>query len=105
LVFVFAACALWQRRRLVALRPRAATLVARMAPHAPWGWKDPRLCLTLPFWRTIVPDLHVVACVRDVSAVVRSLHRRGRATDEFGVSLWVEYNRRLIRAARADAPS
>ena len=42
--------AIWRRRRLEPLRARAASLVERMRPHAPWRWKDPRTSLTLPFW-------------------------------------------------------
>ena len=63
--------AIWRRRRLEPLRARAASLVERMRPHAPWGWKDPRTSLTLPFWLDVVPDLRLVVCVRDVVEVER----------------------------------
>src|SRR5437588_2245602 len=37
--------------RLAGLRASAPAAVAEVFPRAPWVWKDPRLCLTLAFWR------------------------------------------------------
>jgi len=47
----------WERAsELDGLRTRAASLVASLADGAEIaGWKDPRLSLTLPFWRTVAP--------------------------------------------------
>ena len=86
-------------RRLAPLRARAEQIVTRMRTHAPWGWKDPRTSLTLPFWLPIVPELHVVVCYRDVVAVAHSLAHRGHSSELFGMRLWTKYNRRLLRAA------
>src|SRR5262245_20660483 len=30
-----------------------------------WGWKDPRTCLTLPFWQSLIPSLKYVICLRN----------------------------------------
>jgi sulfotransferase family protein len=50
----------------------------RMDNRMPWGWKDPRTCLFVPFWLEHMPcDLCTfVILVRDYSAVVESLLRR-----------------------------
>jgi hypothetical protein len=90
---------LWQRFRLASFRERARDLAQRMAPRAPWGWKDPRTCLTLPLWLKVVPELRIVSVVRPADAVARSLEARAGATREFSLSLWAEYNTRLLRAA------
>jgi hypothetical protein len=91
--------AIWRRRRLGPLRARAAALVDLMRPHAPWGWKDPRTSLTLPFWLDVVPDLRLVVCVRDVVAVAHSLLGRDHSSELFGMRLWRAYNRRVLAAS------
>ena len=91
--------AVWRRRRLRPLKERAEALVARMRPRAPWGWKDPRTSLTLPFWLDVVPGLRLVVCVRDVVAVAHSLLVRDHSSELFGMRLWAAYNRRLLRAS------
>lgn len=90
----------WARRRLEPLREKARALVAEMERHRQWGWKDPRNSLTLPFWRTVVPDLRLVICVREPGSVAHSLAARGGHSLQFGITLWTEYNRRLLRWAR-----
>jgi hypothetical protein len=90
----------WARRRLEPLREKARALVDEMGRQRQWGWKDPRNSLTLPFWRTVVPDLRLVICVREPGSVAHSLAARGGHSLQFGITLWAEYNRRLLRLAR-----
>jgi hypothetical protein len=80
------------------LRGRALALVRRFAGREPWGWKDPRCCLTLPFWRALVPGLRVLVCVRDPLAAARSLAARGDIPYGEALALWLEYNRRVLAA-------
>jgi hypothetical protein len=91
--------AVWRPRRLGPLRQRAAALVARMRQRAPWGWKDPRTSLTLPFWLDVVPELMLVVCVRDVVAVAHSLLVRDHSSELFGMRIWKAYNRRVLAAS------
>lgn len=42
----------------------------------PWGWKDPRSCLFLEFWRELCPEAKFLFVFRSPFAVVDSLHRR-----------------------------
>ncbi len=69
-------------------------------PTAPWGWKDPRASLLLPFWLALAPDARVVVCVRHPLEVALSLRRRGLMSYALGLKLWRVYNERLL----ADVP-
>ena len=80
------------------LRARALRLVGGNAFREPWGWKDPRCCLTLPFWRGLVPGLRVLVCVRDPLAAARSLAARGDVPYGEALALWLEYNLRALAA-------
>src|SRR5438094_6979670 len=85
--------------RLSALRDEALLLVGRMEQRAPWGWKDPRISLTLPFWLPLLPDLRVVVCLRDPHAVARSVMARDQLSMRFALRLWHAYYRELFRTA------
>ena len=87
---------------LAAKRVKAEALVAEFDLHQPWAWKDPRTTLLLPFWLDLLPDIRVVGCVRNPLEVALSLHRRNYFSYERGLSLWLEYNQRLLEAAPPD---
>lgn len=57
----------------------------------PWGWKDPRNSLTIPFWRSLLPAMRVIVCVRNPLEVADSLRARGYTSERFGLSLWEAY--------------
>lgn len=48
-------------------------------PGGPWGWKDPRNSLTLPFWLMLFPQAGVLHVRRDPEAASASLHQRASA--------------------------
>lgn len=81
-------------------RVQAAGEIARMAPRTPWGWKDPRNSLTLPFWRGLIPGMKLVICLRSPNEVAGSLARRGYASRLFSMNLWRAYHDALIGAVR-----
>jgi hypothetical protein len=83
----------WLRdSRLEKLRDRARLLVAGDFPrHGRWGWKDPRTCLTLPFWHEVVGRLQYVLAMRNPCAVIASLSRRDQMGHEQAESLWIHY--------------
>jgi hypothetical protein len=91
----------WQSPRLAALRGRAEALVAAFAGREPWGWKDPRNCLTLPFWQTILGPIPTVIIVRHPLEVAMSLRERNGFSYALGLALWQAYNERLLAAAAA----
>ncbi len=80
----------------------AATVAIDTAAKAfptdgPVVWKDPRLCLVLPFWRPLIPRLKgAVFAWRSPLAVARSLQARDGIALERGLELWVRYNRDAI---------
>jgi hypothetical protein len=69
---------------------------------APWGFKDPRSLLTLPFWQVAIPDARLVGTFRHPARVAASLRARdpGMAV-ETALELWRDYNERLLAACTA----
>jgi hypothetical protein len=88
----------WEdRAELAPQRARAARTLAELRRADWWGWKDPRIALTLPFWRRLAPEARVVVCVRHPLEVALSLHRRGYSSVTFGLQLWLAYTRSLLQ--------
>lgn len=94
--------ALGDERRTAHLADTARTHLARFAGHEPWGWKDPRNTLTLPFWRRLLGPVHVVVCVRHPLEVALSLRARNGSTVAFGLALWTAYTEALLAATRPE---
>jgi len=75
---------------LADLRTQARRAITEgFAGHALWGWKDPRTCLTLPFWQALLPPMHYVVCLRSMTDVARSLERRDGFSSEKSARLWL----------------
>ena len=64
-----------------------------------WGWKDPRLTIILPFWKTLFPQLKLIICVRNPMEVAYSLSKRlnGHVDYDHGLKLWQDYHEILLR--------
>ncbi|MCH8836318.1 MAG: sulfotransferase [Candidatus Marinimicrobia bacterium] len=77
-------------------REQARRQIAVLARQQPWGWKDPRASLTLPFWRALLPDLRVVICLRHPAEVNASLKKQVGSSDSFNFNLWLRYYQRLL---------
>jgi hypothetical protein len=72
----------------------AAVVTTAYRDPGPLVWKDPRLCILLPYWRRILPPpLAAVMVWRSPLSVARSLHRREGMPLANGVALWERYNR------------
>jgi hypothetical protein len=82
-------------------RCEARRLVQSFEGHEPWGWKDPRNSLTLPFWQALIPSLKVVVCVRNPLEVALSLQKRSNSSFAFSFALWLAYYERLLSAVPA----
>ena len=82
--------------------PRAAR---RAFPHGgPMLWKDPRQCLLLPLWRSILPPPVVVVFLwRAPLAVARSLGTRQGFSPSLGLALWERYNREALAGMAGQA--
>jgi hypothetical protein len=76
---------------LTGLRGEALEMVQREFGRSElWGWKDPRACLTLPFWQLLIPMRYVI-CLRNPVDVARSLARRDGFPVEKSGRLWVDH--------------
>ena len=51
----------------------ARTLIAQFEGQEPWGWKDPRNAVTLLFWKSLLPGMKVLVCVRHPAETASSL--------------------------------
>ncbi|MEO8394377.1 MAG: sulfotransferase [Chloroflexota bacterium] len=60
----------------------AREIVAHESVSPQWGWKDPRTCLFLPFWKEILPEARFLCVYRHPAAVADSLRRRISARKE-----------------------
>jgi hypothetical protein len=86
--------------RLVALRRRQSRLARRYLSEPGVVWKDPRLCLTLPFWADVVPPgAPAVLVLRNVVEIVASLSARDAMTADVGFALWERYMRSALDLA------
>ena len=78
-------------------------LIADLQERALWGWKDPRACLTLPFWQGVFPLIRLVVCARAPLEVARSLnHRQDAMGYDHGLELWSAYYEALLRYLRPE---
>lgn len=86
--------------RLADLQAPAAETFSSVYPHAPWVWKDPRTCLTLPFWRSLLGARVVCVLVyRHPLEVAQSLAARDGLSQEYGLAVWEHYVRQSLRNA------
>lgn len=82
--------------RFERLKARAESLLRKFTGHEPWGWKDPRNSLTLPFWRRLLPSFKVVVCLRNPYEVYLSLRQRRFCAHPLGLTLWRIYNQAIL---------
>jgi hypothetical protein len=88
----------WTMDRLAPLRAEAEALLEHFTNREPWGWKDPRNCLTLPFWQSLLDRPRVVIVVRNPLEVAHSLRKRNGFSPALGLALWHVHNQRLVDA-------
>jgi glycosyltransferase involved in cell wall biosynthesis len=92
----------WHRAPWLAdLRKQAAMHIhASYADAGLWAWKDPRSCLTLPFWQEVMPPMKYVICLRNPADVAQSLERRNRTPYDRGLYLWLLYTLGALQHTR-----
>ena len=76
----------------------ASEVLATAYPKpGPSVWKDPRVCLLLPYWRRMLTaPMAAVLVWRDPVAVARSLRRRNGFPLPLGIALWERYTRSAV---------
>ncbi|MFA5985754.1 MAG: sulfotransferase [Parcubacteria group bacterium] len=67
-----------------------------------WAFKDPRTCLTLPFWKKIIPHMLFVIPVRDSMEVAMSLSKRDKSSIESGLFLWKKYWMSILKNTKGE---
>ncbi len=96
---------------------QAQNLIATRNHLQQWGWKEPRTCLFLADWRSLLPDAKLLVVYRPAAKVADSLLRRKldhprpmrrqvyrwqfRDTDSHAAHLirvWDRYNRDILQA-------
>src|SRR5580698_2702713 len=92
----------WELSRdsdLVELRSGARDFILREFRERHMVLKDPRLCITLPFWRQVFDHQPVaVLALRDPLDVARSLQTRNNFPLSLGLALWRRYVQQSIRS-------
>lgn len=69
-----------------------------------WGWKDPRICLTLDKWLTVIQEMKLLDKVkivfvrRDIPSIVKSMMKRRNGKEIQLTNLCKEYFNRLQNA-------
>jgi hypothetical protein len=79
------------------LREEARAVADDLSAHPASFVKDPRMCLTLPFWQPLFRQPLYVILHRNPLAVAASLERRGDAPRAVGLALWERYNADILR--------
>lgn len=72
-------------------REAASELLRRVTGRRPWMLKDPRLCVLLPFWQCVWPQVLYIVVFRHPLAVAESLQARDRFSLHAGLLLWQRY--------------
>jgi hypothetical protein len=92
----------WEDSPEIRTAPEPAVALSSAYPGSgPSVWKDPRLCLLLPYWRKVLPaSIAAVLVWRSPLAVARSLQRRDQLSIAEGLALWERYNRSAIAGLR-----
>lgn len=67
-------------------------------------FKDPRSCLTLRFWKSILPGVLPILVVRNPVEIALSLFRRNRMPLPIGVALWECYMLAAVRQSIEERP-
>jgi hypothetical protein len=81
-----------------ALQAETRSIVTLMNQHPLWVMKDPRQCLTLPYWLQALETPTCILVHRDPLAVAHSLRKRNRFPLAVGLALWEFYTHRLLQS-------
>jgi len=76
-----------------------STLEKQFGSASVMVWKDPRTCVTLPFWLEVLVDPVFVLVHRHPSEVTSSLQARNNLGPAHCYAIWERYNADALRAA------
>ncbi len=96
----------WEKSpELEPFRNRARAELARFE-SARWAIKDPRLSITLPFWRPLIGPAQYIVCIRHPAEVAASLRRRSERppaeppqgfAERDWADLWLAYSKSALK--------
>lgn len=87
--------------RLSSFRERAVERIRAVYTTRRWVWKDPRLCITLPFWLSLLEPAPVfVIAQRNPLEIAASLEARNGFSKVFSLALWERYVRSALEHAQ-----
>lgn len=90
----------WEHDPDVAVMSPAAYRIAEaFFGDRPWVWKDPRVCILLPFWRRILRGSAILV-LRNPIDIAGSLATRNGFTLELGLAIWERSMRRAAEGLR-----
>ena len=82
--------------RVVPYRKRAGEIIEEMREFGSIGIKDPRFCLTLPFWLDLCSEAKIVIVLRNPVEVAKSLKERNGMSELLAMRLWFSYYSKII---------
>jgi hypothetical protein len=86
--------------RAAALIPDAKAALAEYGTAPVFVWKDPRTCMTLPFWLELLDESPVIVFIhRHPVEVASSLRTRNSLGTAHGFALWERFNGDALRHA------
>jgi len=90
----------WENPEVVELKENAIKILEyEFDDVESFGIKDPRMCVTLPFWQNILSDkynIKTILIMRNPLEVAFSLQKRNEFKIEKGLELWYQYNASAI---------
>lgn len=87
----------WRADEFAELRDEANRWFTASWDGRPLVLKDPRVSVTMPFWRSAIPaPMGTVLVLRDPEDVARSLHSRDNVPILLGLAMWDRYVRTLV---------
>jgi hypothetical protein len=86
---------------LTSYRQTGRALFRCVHPTERWVWKDPRTCVTLPFWLLALEARSAIVLThRNPLEITRSLHPRFGVGKRLALAIWERYMRSALAASR-----
>lgn len=91
------------KKDAAALKPisdKIQKIVMELDANRPWVIKDPRMCLTFPFWKQHLEVPVIVAVYRNPLEIARSLKTRNEFSFSHSMALWEYYATGMANAVK-----
>jgi hypothetical protein len=95
------------KKEALALKPideKIKKIILELDANRPWVIKDPRMCLTFPYWKQHLEVPVIVAVYRNPLEIARSLKTRNEFSFSHSMALWEYYATGIVNAVK-DTPT